>query len=425
MPDSSVRNIDALKIDRSEPEPSGRRPWILILTGLILGLVAALWGYQNRAVSVVSQPVLEDVRSGTTAPDSRSTDRSVTLLNASGYVTARRKATVSAKVTGRIDSVHVEEGMSVAEGDVLAQLDPVNIRRALELGEARLTLARAALDETRVRIRESGRDFDRIRQLTEQRVASDADFDRAEATLLALRARQLQQEADIAVSERLLAVARQDMEDLTIRAPFSGVVVSKDAQPGEMISPVSGGGAFTRTGICTLVDMASLEIEVDVNEAYIPRVHPGQLALATLNAYPDWKIPCRVIAIIPTADRQKATVRVRIGFDNLDPRILPDMGVRVAFQSQESPQGGRPTDSPADAPRRMSVPARALQSTGGRDFVWIVTDGRVSARFLSVEERSDSLAFVPAGLSAGERVVVESSAPLREAQRVRERDTPR
>lgn len=408
-------SIDALKIDRSATKPTPRWPWFLLLLVPLFAVAGFFIAQRAATVEVTTQPVIEQSAS---SPSSTSTAPSAsTLLNASGYVTARRMATVSAKVTGRIDQVLVEEGMQVEEDQILARLDPVNIERILDLTRARLESAKSALEETRIRKLEAQREYDRIQQLTSGRIASDSEFDRAEASLNSLTARLAQQEAEIAVADRQVAVSEQDLDDLIIRAPFKGVVVSKDAQPGEMISPISAGGAFTRTGICTIVDMDSLEIEVDVNEAYINRVTPGQTVSALLNAYPDWTIPCRVIAIIPTADRQKATFRVRIGFNQLDPRILPEMGVKVGFQ------GAPATSASGNSKRRLAIPASAVFKNEGRDTVWIVADGRLSRKAIVLEGTNAGVAYIESGLLAGERVVVSEQNDLKEGQRAREKSS--
>jgi RND family efflux transporter MFP subunit len=205
---------------------------------------------------------------------------------------------------------------------------------------------------------------------------------------------------------------QQQMDDMTIRAPFAGVITTKDAQPGEMISPVSAGGGFTRTGIGTIVDMSSLEIEIDVNESYINRVEPGQAVAATLDAYPEWKIPCKVIAIIPTADRGKSTVKVRVGFDQLDPRILPEMSVKVAFRDA----GG------AAATRTVTVPKNAVQSQDGRDVVFVVQNGRVERRAVTVTDTQGDDSVLSAGVSAGEKVVVNAPADLKDGMAVKEKN---
>jgi HlyD family secretion protein len=244
----------------------------------------------------------------------------------------------------------------------------------------------------------------------------------ADADVDALAARLDLARQDTLVSERQLALRRQDLDDTVIRAPFAGVAVSKDAQPGEMISPVSAGGGFTRTGICTLVDMKSLEIEVDVNESYIHRVEPGQKAVATLDAYPDWRIPAHVIMPVPTADRQKATVKVRLGFEGLDPRILPDMGVKVAFLADEKPAGGGTASANPGKPV-VTIPRAALRKDGDRDVVFVVSsDDRVERRAIGLAAGSGNSgddAVVTSGLAAGERVVVEGPADLKDGAAVR------
>ena len=259
------------------------------------------------------------------------------VLDATGYVVARRQATVSAKITGKVVEVFIEEGMRVEGGQLLARLDASIPRAELALSESRLASARAGLEELKVQIRQAELDLQRTEGLAQRKLASVADLDRVQLTLEALRARLERARQDVVVAERVVSVQRQLVDDMEIRAPFTGIVVAKAAQPGEMISPISAGGGFTRTGICTIVDMDSLEVEVDVNEAYINRVQPKQPVSVALNAYPDERIPAEVIAIIPTADRNKATVRVRIALLAKNPRVLPDMGVKVAFLEEPPP----------------------------------------------------------------------------------------
>jgi RND family efflux transporter MFP subunit len=208
---------------------------------------------------------------------------------------------------------------------------------------------------------------------------------------------------------------QQQVDDMVIRSPFDGVVTTKNAQPGEMISPISAGGGFTRTGIGTVVDMNSLEIELDVNESYINRVEPGQAAEAALDAYSDWKIPCKVIAIIPTADRQKATVKVRVGFDKLDPRILPDMAVKVAFHEA----AGAPAAT--TLARSVIVPKSALQNQDGHDVLFAVENGRAVRRAVTVSETQGADDVLSAGVSVGEKVIVEVPAGLKDGAAVKEK----
>jgi RND family efflux transporter MFP subunit len=324
-------------------------------------------------------------------------------------------ATVSSKVTGRVTEVLIEEGMEVLEGQLLARLDTSNTEVNLRLAESEVAAARTLLTETEVRLREADLDLQRIRPLHERGVLSKAELDRSEANYDSLEARIVQQREQINVAEGRLALWEQELFDREIRAPFAGVVVAKNAQPGEMISPMSAGGSFTRTGIGTIVDMSSLEIEVDVNEAYINRVQAGQPVEATLDAYIDWKIPARVIAIIPTADRQRATVAVRIGFDELDPRILPDMGVKVAFRDAGTIE---PTEGGGNI--GVVVPPAALRRDGGRDVVFVVASGIVARRAVTIGNQTDNEATIVSGLSPGERVVIDGPDELADGDAVTE-----
>jgi len=250
-------------------------------------------------------------------------------------------------------------------------------------------------------------------------LVSEAEMDRARAASESLAAQLERRQADIRVAEKQLDVFRQQLEDTVIRAPFSGVVVAKNAQPGEMISPISAGGGFTRTGIGTIVDMDSLEIEIDVNETYINRVKAGQKIVAKLDAYPDWSIPCHVIAIIPTADRQRATVEVRVGFDELDSRILPDMGVKVAFQ-ERSDTGSGETSGLAQGVSGVVVPQSTVSESGGRFYVLLVVDNLVERRMISTGGTRGKEILVTSGISGGDTVIVNAPSDLREGDRVKE-----
>ncbi|HKH43273.1 MAG TPA: efflux RND transporter periplasmic adaptor subunit [Thermoanaerobaculia bacterium] len=397
---SDKPSLDGLRIDRAEVAAGGGkgRLWLVLLGVVLAALAGGWWLARPRPAQV--KAVSAQARAGGSAVAGA-------VLNASGYVTARRQATVSSKITAKVVDVLVEEGMEIREGQVLAHLDDSTPRKQLALAEARLRSQRGALTETEVRLREAKLNQQRMRRLLEQGVSTQAQVDAADAQTDSLAARLDLGRQDVAVSERELALRRQDVDDTVIRAPFPGVAVSKDAQPGEMISPVSAGGGFTRTGICTLVDMKSLEIEVDVNESYIHRVRPGQRALATLDAYPEWQIPARVIMPVPTADRQKATVRVRLSFDALDPRILPDMGVKVAFLGDETEQA---------ASRRavVVIPRAAVRKDGGKDVVFVVQGGRAERRAVGLAAGSGDEAVVTSGLAAGERVVTEGPADLKD-----------
>lgn len=396
------QTLDELRIDRRSEPKSRPKSWLLAFGVAAVVVVAGLFLGLNRPKAAVVRTILvQETASG----------GQKTLLNASGYVTARRQATVSSKVTGKVIEVMVEEGMKIEAGQILARIDSSNVEKGLRLAEAQSEAARKGLEETRANLEQAERELARFTQLAANKVASQSDLDRAEAEAKSLRARLEKQKADVVVSEREVAQWQQQLDDTVIRAPFSGIVTSKNAQPGEMISPMSAGGSFTRTGICTLVDMSSLEIEVDVNESYINRVEPGQKVEATLDSYPDWHIPSKVIAIIPAADRQKATVKVRVGFEKLEPRILPDMGVKVAFQSAE--------EKPA-ASRSINIPKAAVHQWDGHDVVWIARDGRVEKRAVTVSAMRGDEVTVAAGLNGGERVVVEGADKLAEGDRITE-----
>ena len=396
--------LDELRIERRpDARPKGRG-WLIAVAILVL-LVAVAVGWWLKRPQVI------EVQTATARqPAGNGSDR--TVLNASGYVTARRSATVSSKVTGKVIEVLIEEGMKVKEGQVLARLDDTNTKASLQLAEAQWESAKSALAETRARLTQAELEVQRMTELAKSNIASKADLERAEADAKALQARLAQQQSEIIVAEKQVALWQQQMEDTVIRAPYSGIVTSKNAQPGEMISPVSAGGGFTRTGICTIVDMDSLEIEIDVSESYINRVQAGQPVEATLDAYPSWKIPCKVIAIIPTAERQKSTVKVRLGFDQLDPRILPEMSIKVAFRETEA--GGH-TAAPG-----VIVPKAAIRPQDGRDAVLVVQNGRAEKRSVTVGLVTGDEVMINAGLSAGERVVVKSPNGLADGARVKE-----
>ena len=353
--------LEELRIERSQP-PSTRRAWriaffLLAPAVVLVGAAGFFWLKAARA-PLVQVAVVREARAGGAA----------TVLNASGYVTPRLRATVSSKITGKVTEVLIEEGKNVTQGQVVGRLDDSNARRDLDLAQAQLDSAKRALAETQARLKLAQVTLERTKALVADGVQSQNMLDAAQADFDAYTAHLLQQKQDVDVAQENVRVKQQNLEDTIIRAPFSGVVTTKDAQPGEMISPISAGGGFTRTGICTVVDMKSLEIQVDVNESYISRVHPGQRVDAVLDAYPDWHIPAHVILAVPTADRQKATVQVRIGFDHLDPRLLPDMGVKVAFLDEEETPGRAAAHAALERPRLL-VPKAAVRHEGDADYV--------------------------------------------------------
>jgi RND family efflux transporter MFP subunit len=322
------------------------------------------------------------------------------VLNASGYVTARRRATVSSKITGKVVEVNVEEGMAVTQGQVLARLDDTTPRAALALAMAQAESARKAVNENEVHLAQARITLRRVTDLRKNGIATESDVDLAKSDVDGTEARINALRGQVTVAERQVGVQEADLGNTIIRAPFTGIAISKDAQPGEMVSPVSAGGGFTRTGICTIVDMRSLEIEVDVNESYINRVRPAQHVSAVLDAYPEWQIPGHVITMVPTADRQKATVLVRIAFEALDPRILPDMGVKVTFLKDED-EAVLPAARPA-----ILVPKAAVQSDNTNSFVYVVTGDTVDRRAVKVGGADGDRVEVLADLRVGDRVVV-------------------
>lgn len=402
MADQSSR-ISQLKIDRSAPVES-RRSWLWPGLAAAVIIVALLsWVFLRPGAAAVQ--VVTDI-----ARNPPSLAAASSVLDASGYVVARRQTTVSSKVTGKVIEVFVEEGMRVEKDQVVAVLDDTTQQAQLSLAKARAEASRAALQEIEARLRNARLERDRLRDLAKRGLTSAASVDAAEAAHDELAARLETGRENVKVSERNVAVAEDSLSNMTIRAPFAGMVVSKNAQPGEMISPVSAGGGFTRTGICTIIDTDSLEIEVDVNEAYIQRVQPGQRVSATLDAYADWRIPAEVIAIIPTADRQKATVKVRIAFLERDERVLRDMGVKVAFldaDAEETP------GNESQETRGVLIAGEALRSDDAGDFVWGIVDDTVERRAVQVSgQRDRARVLVTSGLTPGDTIVRSSESPL-------------
>lgn len=335
------------------------------------------------------------------------------ILQATGYVTARRAATVSSKVTGKIMQVMVEEGDQVEQGQVVAVLDESNTRKEFQLAESQLQSAQARVNETRALLQEAEQALKRARELAARQLISRAELDNAEASQKSLAAQLQTRLSEVTTAENQVQLRQQLLEDLIIRAPFAGVVVAKNAQPGEIISPVSAGGGFTRTGICSLVDMSSLEIEVDVNEAYIDRIQPDQTVQAVLDAYPEWRIPAKVNAVVPTADRQKATVKVRIAFDQLDPRILPDMGIKVSFMQPEAA-----AEAGAPPPGAIRVPASAVREEAGQRVLYVVADGKAVRRSVEAQNDGDGMLRIASGLEPGETYIVEIPADLHDGAAV-------
>ncbi|MGD1146476.1 MAG: efflux RND transporter periplasmic adaptor subunit [Thermoanaerobaculaceae bacterium] len=397
-PDLSALRID----DRARSNDGGSRFW-RVFAVVVGGLVIVL----GAAFALIGRKPVVEVASARSAGEGAS----AALLNASGYVTPRRRATVAAKITARVVDVLIDEGVSVIEGQVLARLDDSDAQRRLVAARTSRDATAAAIANLEVNLANADRELKRQQDLEKEGVTTVQALDLARTAADSLRAQIAEAREQVRAADAQISVAQQDVDNCTVRAPFGGVVVSKDAQVGEMVSPLSAGGGFTRTGIATIVDMDSIETEVDVNESYIARVVPGQRVEAVLDAYPDWRIPSKVRTVIPTADRQKATVKVRISFDALDPRILPDMGVKVSFLADEKPAGQA-------APRAL-IPTSALRQSDGKQVVFMFRDGAVERRAVSVGAARGNEVEILGGLSAGDRVVVAGPEDLHDGQKVK------
>ena len=396
--------LEQLRIPPPESTPSSFPAWILGLVVLAGRLGVGLWWFKQPSTLTVT--VMTVQANANTAP------LTAVALNASGYVVARRRATLSANTTGRVVEMLAEEGVAVTAGTLLARLEPQLTQRQLQLAQAQWQAQRAGLAEIEARLREAKTNLHRADQLASQHFTDVAAQERAQAEHDALLARLSMQQAQIKAAYQQVLLRQTELDELEIKAPFNGVIVSRDAQIGEMVSPFSAGGGFTRTGIATLVDMDSLEIEVDVNESYLQRVTVGQGVEAVLDAYPDWKIAGQVSHIIPTADRQKATVKIRIQLlpPQSDPRLLPDMGVKVAFLQAAS------ATAPADpAIRRFHLPQSTVFTVGEQTFVWVVQANQLERRAVKVGAVRDATAEIQAGLRPGEQVIVDAAIPQLQA----------
>ena len=401
--------LNQLRIDRSAPPPQGSRRGLWIGLG-IAGAVAAAALVAWLAFGRGTAP---EVRTAQAVAIGGNGASAASVLDATGYVVARRMATVSAKITGKVREVLIEEGQRVEAGQVMATLDPVDAGAQRNLAASQLAAARSQIAGTRAQLREAEANATRLGELVAGQLVSQAQYDQAVAQRDALRAQLATVERNAQVAGDQLRIADQGVDNTVVRAPFAGVVIAKAAQPGEIVSPLSAGGGFTRTGIGTIVDMDSLEVEVDVGEAFIGRVQPKMPVEATLNAYPDWKIPGEVIAIIPTADRSKATVKVRIALLERDDRIVPDMGVRVSFLEKAAPQQDE------QRPRGVLVPASALATRGDAQVAFVLAGETVEQREVTVGRTLGDDREVTEGLSGGDTVVLDPPAELADGDAVR------
>src|ERR1700674_5789257 len=395
----SLRIGDAHRKGRAS---AGKRFVIIVLVILPLAAIAAAtFAFRNQ------KPAVQVMTAGKAEAGGRQS-----LLNASGYVTPRRRATIAAKITGRVTGVYFDEGTHVRQGQLLARLDDSDVKRALEAAKADRESAQAAIADYVVQLKNAKIQLGRAEQLQKAGVQTQENLDNASMAAESLTAKIALAKQQVAGADARINEAQQAVDNTVIRAPFDGIVVSKDAQVGEMVSPNSAGGGFTRTGIATIVDMNSNEIEVDVNESYIARVQPGQPVTAILDAYPDWQIPSRVRTIIPSADRQKATVKVRISFLKLDPRILPDMGIKVTFLGAEQrKQAGAEATA-------ILIPKSAVHDENGKNIVFLVKDDKTERRAVTLGGSRGSDTEVIAGVSVGDTLVVKGPGNLRDGQSV-------
>jgi RND family efflux transporter MFP subunit len=407
MNDSSEL-LRELRIDRQAPTES-KRSRTPLWSALIAALIAAgigTWLITRDSPIEVRTAVVQAMPSGKAAS-------AASVLDASGYVTARRQATVSSKITGKVIEVMIEEGMRVEEGQVLARLDPIDAEAQRQLSQSQLQASRAQLIEARTQLDLAEKTLARQSELLQRKLVAQSMFDQAKSERDALRARVATAQRNVQVSDDALALSDISIDNTIVRAPFAGVVTVKAAQPGEMISPVSAGGGFTRSGIATVVDMDSLEVQVDVNESFIGRVRPKQKVEAVLHAYPDWVIPAEVIAIVPTADRGKATVKVRIALKEKDPRIVPEMGVRVSFLE-------KPGAKAEDQPQGVRVPSAAIVERRGETVAFALgEDDTVERRMLKTGNALGDDRQVLSGLSPGETVVLDPPEALEDGGKVR------
>jgi RND family efflux transporter MFP subunit len=407
-------DLGSLRIsDTKRKATRSSRRWLWLVLGaavlVIVGLVASTFGERKPEVEVVTAQ--------------RPVSGPAGVLNASGYITPRRRATIAAKITGRVTSVMFDEGTRVAEGQLLATLDDSDARRALDSAKADRDASQAAIADYEVQLRNAEIELHRTQQLVKEGVSTQQALDSAVTTADSLRAKIALAKQQVLASEARIREQQQAVDNCTIRAPYAGIVVSKDAQVGEMVSPVSAGGGFTRTGIATIVDLHSNEIEVDVSESYIAKVQPEQAVTAVLDAYPDWQIPARVRTVIPTADRQKATVKVRISFTDethkhlIDPatqtRILPDMGVKVTFLEEEKPRAKEEKSAAVAV-----VPQSSIRQDNSSKFVFVVKGDTLERRAVSLGSSRGTDVEILAGLQPDVRVVVKGPDSLRDGQAV-------
>lgn len=405
--------LGQLRLDRSEPpedpQAVARRRWLLgIGAVVVLLIVLVTWWFVYTAQRV---PIHTAVASAAANGAGGTATAGASILDASGYVVALREATVSGKAIYKVVDVLIQEGQAVKQGEVIARLDDTNARAALEQSKAQVKQLEAALAAARTAAEDAHPIYLRNQKQLQEGLISPETFDDSKSAYDAAEAASHVAEGNLAVARAAVEVNQRFEDDTVIRSPFNGVVTVKNAQPGEIISPQFSGGG----GIAKIVDMDSLEVDVDVSESFINRVHPKQPATITLNAYPDTQYPAEVIAVIPTADRAKATVKVRIAFKQRDARIVPEMGARVAFLEEAAPsvQG-----QPASAPGVM-VPAEAVQVNGDTGIVYLVNGDTVERRAVRLGANTSGMQTVLSGLQPGALLAVGDLSQLQDHAKVR------
>jgi RND family efflux transporter MFP subunit len=402
--------LNALKRDRTDdngPEPSRKGLfWAILIIVIFAAGGAAAWA------SLGDQPLKVKTATATVSGGGGGGGSGASVLNASGYVVAQQEAAISSQIVDKIEKVTIDEGEHVKKGQVVAYLD--NSSQKAQVAEARSVLStdKAAIKKAKATLALDKITLKRQNKLLPRRATSQSAVDKAHAAVQVDQAALAQAKAKLGVDQRALDADQVQLSYTVLHAPFDGVVTEKYAHPGEMISPAAVGG-YTQTGICHLVDMKSLEVDVDVNEAYIQRVHKGMRTEAVLDAYPNWRIPSHVISVVPTANKEKATVKVRIAFNKLDPRIVPEMGVQVWFYNKKPKHG-------ESAPAFVSVPAKAIRGSGADQYVYVVNDGKAHRQSVKTGSRRGDAVRVTSGLSGGEKVIVSAPKKLHDGEKVAE-----
>jgi len=406
--------LNELRIKPDEREDTGPRRWPWIAAVLML-LTAALggagwWYLLGRPIPVqVANAVAPGTGAGAASP----------VLQATGYVTARRAATVSTQITGTLTEVLIEEGDHVRKGQVIARLEDGALRAALNVAKANQQTAEAQVSQTQAQLTQARADARRQDELATSGIASKQAAEQAQTAVATYAAALEAKKREVEAAGAQLAQAQVNFDYTIVRAPFSGVVTQKAAQVGEIVSPLSAGGGFTRTGVGTIVDMDSLEVDVDVNEAYIGEIKPDMPAQAVLDAYPDWKIPAHVIAVVPAADRGKATIKVRVALEQKDDRLVPDMGVRVSFL-RPKPQATAANGSAPPAAKGVLVPPQALVQRDGQSVVFVVAGDKVTQRAVKVATQDvGTMKLVSDGVKAGDTLVLSPPPSLHDGSAVR------